>query len=69
MNVTLSDVYPNIADWVVIMVVESAVTGRPSFSHEIVGSGKPRTEQIRLALLLITLLTGADDDRMLGGTM
>ena len=42
-NVVLScSRYPGdtlVADWVVMVMVESAATGRPSFHHEMVGSG------------------------------
>ena len=48
-----------------MVIVESAATGRPSFSHEM-----DNRELNRIGWHCCrSLLTGADADRMLGGTV
>ena len=57
------------ADWVVIVMVESAITGLPSFSQEMVGSGYPLTKQNNVAELLTVSLTDTVDAKILGVTV
>ena len=58
-----------VADRVVMVVLESAVTSMPFLSHEIDGSGKPLKAQNSVAGVLRTLLTEVDETWTLRGTV
>lgn len=58
-----------VAERVVMVVLGSAVTSVPFFSHEIKGRGKPLTTQNKVAGVFRALLTEVDVVWILGSTV
>ena len=57
-----------VADRVVMVMLESEVTGIPFLSHTTEGCGEPLTTQNKVAGLFKSLMTAVDEAWTLGGT-